>query len=137
MNSKKTEDQSGCYQPSPALVELLGDSFTVIQPWLTIYQNYKGVPCSPTDDYRQFRSWVGLSPDVAEMIYYKYPHPVLLSRERLLLVLNWLKCMPSQNEGSSSFHLSRPTYRKYLWETINYLDLAMKEVSSGPGLGFI
>lgn len=131
----RQKDEHGRYLPSAHLIRLdpinkirSAQLFNeIVQPWLDLYFYYKNVSCSTCEDYRQFRAWVGVSPDVAELIYKKYLHP-LLPRDRLLLLLNWLKAMPSQDEGSSSFRLSRPTYRKYLWETLDYLNLSMTEV---------
>jgi hypothetical protein len=101
----------------------------IVAPWLELFQYYKRCKCGISEDYRRFKAWVGVSPDVAEMIYSKYFHLSFLpSRNRLLLVLNFLKNMPSQDEGASNFRLSRPTYRKYLWETLEYLDKTMNEV---------
>jgi len=45
------------------------------------------------------------------------------------VVLYFMKHMPSEDEGSSNFHIrSRKTYRKLLWDSINYLDFIMEEV---------
>lgn len=101
----------------------------IVSPWLKLYKHHKQINCGVSEDYRRFKAWVGVSPDVAEMIYCKYSNELYLpDRTRLLLVLNFLKNMPSQDEGASNFQISRPTYRKYLWETMAYLDKTMNEV---------
>jgi hypothetical protein len=101
----------------------------IVYPWLALFKHYKQTPCGLSEDYRRFKAWLGVSPDVAEMIYCKYFHESLLpDRDRLALVLNFLKNMPVQDERASNFRLSRPTYRKYLWETLTYLHQTMKEV---------
>ena len=99
-----------------------------VAPWLQLYKFYKSVRCSVSEDYRQFKAWTGCSPDVCELIWIKYCRGVLPKRDYLCLALNFLKCMPTQDEGASSFQLSRPTYRKRLWDTLRYLYARMDEV---------
>lgn len=104
---------------------------TIARTWQCLYYFYKGTRCGKSEDYRKFKAWVGCSPDVCEFIFRKYQNDVYLpSRKFLLIVLNFLKNMPSQDEGAASFKISRPTYRKYLWSTLLYLDRTMTEVQS-------
>jgi hypothetical protein len=101
----------------------------ISQPWLDLYKQIKGVRCSPTEDFRQFKAWVGVVPVVAEMIFIKYSHEFFLTKRKYLaLLLNFLKNMPSQENGAADFGMTRPTYRKHLWRTLDYLYLEMKEV---------
>lgn len=119
---KRTEDDVlTCHQ----------QELQISQPWLDLYKQIKGVRCSPTEDFRQFKAWVGVVPVVAEMIFIKYSHEFFLTkRKHLALLLNFLKNMPSQENGAADFGMTRPTYRKYLWRTLDYLYLEMKEVSN-------
>lgn len=135
MPVKRLKDSNGRYRPSSHLRQCRTASGWTLDKALSRIQ--ERTRCSPCEDFRQFRAWVGVTPDVVEMIYQKYYHPVLLTRSRLLLVLNWLKTVTSQDEGSSSFQISRPTYRKYLWETIDYLDASMTEVNFNTKLKLI
>ena len=100
----------------------------IARPWLILYKNYKGVACSTSEDYRQFKAWTGCTPDVCELIWIKYGQ-LLPAKDDVCLMLNFLKCMPTQDEGASSFKISRPTYRKRLWNTLWYLYGTMNEVS--------
>lgn len=98
-------------------------------PWLDLYKELKSVRCSPTDDYRQFKSWLGVAPVVAEMVWIKYSHSLFLSKRiHLAIALNYLKCMPCQQVAAADFHITAPTYRKYLWKTLEHLDQSMTEV---------
>ena len=127
-NHKRFKDSYGKWLPSPKLITF---EEKIVAPWLNLYLKYKGVKCSKTEDYRSFKAWVGVTPDVAEMIFTKYNDPFgLPSRDRLLIVLNFLKCMPSQDDASVNFGISRPTYRKYLWGTLFHLNKVMNEVCS-------
>jgi Mg2+ and Co2+ transporter CorA len=99
-----------------------------ILPWANLYKFYKHKNYSPAEDHRAFRAWTGIHPSVAEKIFTKYQHPCLPDRTRLLIVLHFLKDMPSEEEGSSRFQLTRNTYRKYLWSSIEYLDYKMDEI---------
>lgn len=99
---------------------------TIVKPWLDLYETYKGVKCGASEDYRRFKAWTGCSPDVCEFIFCKYN--LLPNRTHLLIVLTFLKNMPSEDEGSSNFRICRPTYRKYLWDTLFYLKGSMNEV---------
>jgi hypothetical protein len=96
--------------------------------WLSLFKNLKGVKCSPSDDHRQFRSWLGIHPTVAEMAFLKYQHPFFLKKIYLAIVLNFEKNMPNQQLSSGEFKMTPLTYRKWLWQTIHYLDQNMHEV---------
>jgi len=101
-------------------------------PWLNLFQLYKGVKCSSAENHRKFRAWAGVHPLVAEKIFRKYKHECLPNRTRLLIVLHFIKDMPSEDAGADQFHLgSRNTYRKYLWESLDYLDFFMNEIKLG------
>eukprot|EP01126_Amoeba_proteus_P001507 TRINITY_DN10446_c0_g1_i30.p1 TRINITY_DN10446_c0_g1~~TRINITY_DN10446_c0_g1_i30.p1 ORF type:complete len:130 (+),score=12.86 TRINITY_DN10446_c0_g1_i30:62-451(+) len=82
----------------------LSIEYEITAPWYALYIQYKKVTCSPCEDDRQFRAWLGVVLETAEMIWIKY------------------------DEGSSNFHLSCPTYRKYLWKTLYYLNDVMNEI---------
>ncbi len=99
-------------------------------PWRNLYKIYKGIKYSETEDHRRFKAWVGVHPSVAEFVFSKYQDTTCLpNRTRLLIVLYFLKDMPSEDEGSAEFNInSRNTYRKYLWESIHYLDYVMTEI---------
>jgi len=101
-----------------------------ITPWRELFQFYFGVPYSPVENDRQFRSFTGVAPQVAEKIYQKYSHPVHLNnRSKLFVVLHFLKDMPTEDVGRAAFKLkSRNTYRKWLWSTLGYLDWVMDEI---------
>jgi len=92
---------------------------------------YNGVPYSSVDDDRRYRAWVGVPPTVAEYIFRKYYSPWgLLDRTCLLVVLHFLKVMPTEDNASVMFKFrSRNTYREKLWSTLEYLDGIMSEVS--------
>jgi hypothetical protein len=100
-----------------------------ILPWANLYKFYKHMNYSPAEDHRAFKAWTGVHPLVAEEIFNKYQHPCLPDRTRVLIVLHFLKDMPSEDEGASSFRITRKTYRKYLWEAVEYLDFTMHEIN--------
>jgi len=101
-----------------------------IKPWANLYFHYKRIPYNPSENHRKFKSWTGVDPHIAELIFLKYFHRKHLpNRSRLLIVLHFLKTMPTEDEGASQFKIkSRTTYRKQLWQSINYLDYIMEEV---------
>jgi len=39
-----------------------------------------------------------------------------------------MKTMPTEDEGSTNFQITRKTYRKYVWETLFYLENFMDEI---------
>jgi len=98
--------------------------------WISLYEKYKRVKYSDCEGDRKFAAWTGVVPQVAEKIFQKYNHPQFLpTGTRLLIVLYFLKHMPTEDEASAEFEISsRTTYRKYLWESIEYLDYIMDEV---------
>jgi len=60
--SKKRKMQIGIdgqWQPSYVSLET-----EIVGPWLDLYFKYKGVRTSSTEDYRTFKAWVGVSPEV-------------------------------------------------------------------------
>jgi hypothetical protein len=99
-------------------------------PWENLYYHFKGVKYTNGENDRKFKAWTGTSPMVAEYIFLHYQHlDHLPNRTRLLIVLNYLKSSPTEDEGSSQFKLSsRTTYRKYLWNAIDYLSNSMNEI---------
>jgi hypothetical protein len=102
----------------------------IIRPWANLYYYYKGLKYSPAEDDRKFKAWTGVCPQVAEVLFQKYYDPKgLPDRTRLLIVLHFMKVMPSIDEGASTFKIaSRTTYSKYLWDTVEYLDDNMTEI---------
>jgi hypothetical protein len=105
-------------------------TYNYLRPWANLYYLYKGAKYSSGENDRKFKSWTGVSPEVAEIIFQKYKDQQgLPDRTRLLIVLNFLKNMPSEDDGSSTFKLnSRTTYRKYLWSGVEYLYQNMTEI---------
>jgi hypothetical protein len=102
----------------------------ILLPWKNLYRRYKGVRYYAGENHRSFRAWTGVSPFVAEKIFRKYQNDnYLRDRSRVLIVLNYMKCMPTEDEGSSAFKLTRTTYRKYLWNSLYYLELFMNEIN--------
>jgi len=98
-------------------------------PWINLYEFYKGVKYSSCEDHRKFRAWTGVHPLVAEKIFSLYQNECLPDRTRLLIVLHFLKDMPTEDSGADQFHLgSRNTYRRYLWQSMEYLDYRMNEI---------
>lgn len=91
-------------------------------PWINLFQRYKGIKYSEAENHRKFRDWTGVHPLVAETVFNRYfDDSCLPNRTRLLIVLHFLKKMPTEDEGSSQFQISsRTTYRKHLWDTLNY-----------------
>ncbi|HYN44830.1 MAG TPA: transposase family protein [Candidatus Limnocylindrales bacterium] len=99
-----------------------------VSEWINLYNKYCHNYSSSEND-RKFASLTGTVPQVAETIFLKYGNHILLqNRTRLLIVLNFLKNSPTEDQGASLFELSRTTYRKYLWDTLLYLDFIMDEV---------
>jgi len=101
-----------------------------MRPWENLFFFYKGKKYSASENHRSFKAWTGVLPDVAEKIFLKYfDKDFLPDRSRVLMVLNYLKTMPTEDEGSSNFKITRKTYRKRLWQSIHYLDFSMKEIN--------
>jgi hypothetical protein len=99
-------------------------------PWKNLYRRYKGIRYYAGENRRSFRAWTGCSPFVAEKIIRKYKNENYLpDRSRLLIALNYMKSMPTEDEGSSAFKLTRKTYRKYVWSALHYLELFMDEIN--------
>ena len=99
-------------------------------PWKNLYALYKNTNYSASEDHRKFKAWVGVHPNIAEYIFSKYQdRDYLPNRTRLLIVLYFLKDMPTEDEGAAQFQInSRTTYRKYLWDSLHYLDYQMDEI---------
>lgn len=102
---------------------------SAIQPWINLFELYIG-PYSSIEEDRQFKAFFGCPPQVAEKIWVKYHHPnYLKDRSKLMVVLYFLKIMPTEDVGRMVFKLgSRNTYRKWLWKTLFYLNWVMSEV---------
>ena len=101
-----------------------------IYPWINLHKFYWGSTTYPLEgDHRAFRAWTGVHPLVAEKIWQKYGNcEELPDRSWLLIVLHFLKDMPSEDIGALLFKLSRKTYRLHLWTALNFLDKVMDEV---------
>lgn len=99
-------------------------------PWMNLYICYKKINYSEAENHRKFRDWTGVHPLVAEKIFNRYSDVSFMpNRTRLLIVLHFLKKMPTEDEGASEFQIaSRTTYRKHLWDTLFYLDYHMNEI---------
>jgi len=111
----------------------LEDQFDIrLLPWKILWKKYKGTNYSSSESHRKFRAWTGVHPYVAEYIFDKYQTILdgpLPNRSVLLITLHYLKDMPSEDEGSSRFKISsRNTYRKYLWNAVDYLNIVMNEI---------
>jgi len=99
--------------------------------WIALHEHYhSGTKCSRAENDRRFNAFAGCAPEVAECIYLKYQHPVSLpTRNILLMVLHFLKDNPSEDNAAARFGIgSRNTYRKYVWNAIEYLDYIMDEI---------
>lgn len=105
---KRTKDAEGRWIPSKKAKSGDGEFVEeLVDPWTQLYRQIHGVRCSPTDDHRQFKAWLGVHPDVAEMAWVKYSDDVFLKdRIHLALVLNFLKKMPTMQNGAASFNYS-------------------------------
>lgn len=108
----------------------MADNSIELLPWINLFKLYKQVNYSEAENHRKFRDWTGVHPIVAEKIFTQYVDVSCLpNRTRLLIVLHFLKKMPTEDEGATQFQLgSRTTYRKYLWDSLNYLDYYMNEI---------
>jgi hypothetical protein len=80
-----------------------------------LYENYNGIPYSKAEDHRKFKAWVGVDPIVCEKIFSKYQNKCLPNRSRLLIVLFYLKHMPTEDEGAAI------AYQCKLLVYINYI----------------
>lgn len=99
-----------------------------ISHWIRLFNYFAHKYCNSEND-RKFKSFTGVSPEVAEVIFSRYcDNKQLKFRKHLLIVLHYLKNVPTQDFGSQIFKISRPTYRKILWNTLLYLDVVMDEV---------
>ncbi len=99
-----------------------------IKHWIVLFNRYSHRYRDSEND-RKFKSFTGVAPQVAETIFQKYQdRDKLRHRKWLLLVLHYLKNAPTQDTGAQIFKISRPTYRKKLWETLLFLDVIMEEV---------
>ena len=99
-----------------------------VSHWIRLF-NYYGYKYSRGENDRKFKSFTGVSPEVAEVIFLRYSSITQLKfRKYLLVVLHYLKNAPTQDVGSQIFKISRPTYRKILWSTLFFLDVVMDEV---------
>jgi len=101
----------------------------MVRPWRNLYYYYKKANYSDSENHRSFKAWTGVLPNVAEKIFIKYLNEEFLpNRSRLLILLNYMKAMPTEDEGAASFQITRKTYRKYVWESIYYLECSMNEI---------
>jgi hypothetical protein len=102
----------------------------ILVPWKNLFRKYKGVSYYSGENHRSFRAWTGCSPFVCEKIFRKYQHPDYLpDRSRLIIALNYMKTMPTEDEGATSFKITRKTYRKYVWGVLFYLEYIMDEIN--------
>jgi len=102
----------------------------ILVPWKNLFRKYKGVSYYSGENHRSFRAWTGCSPFVCEKIFRKYQNPDYLpDRSRLIIALNYMKSMPTEDEGATSFKITRKTYRKYVWDVLFYLDYFMNEIN--------
>jgi len=77
-----------------------------------------------------FRAFTGVCPEVAEFVFIKYKHySELPTRFVLLIVLHFMKTMPSEDNASHVFSICRNTYRDKLWRAITHLNLVMSEIN--------
>jgi hypothetical protein len=107
----------------------MNDESEIIRPWRNLYFFYKGVNYSEGENHRAFKAWTGVLPNVAEKIFAKYrDEDFLPDRSRLIILLNYMKTMPTEDEGSTNFQLTRKTYRKYVWQAMYYLEYKMDEI---------
>jgi hypothetical protein len=97
--------------------------------WVKLYEKYVGPYRSEGND-RAFKSFCGIDIMVAEKIFLDYQHILFLpDREKLMIVLHFLKTFDTEDNSTTLFQFgSRNTYRKYLWKTLQYLDIVMTEV---------
>jgi hypothetical protein len=100
-----------------------------IEPWIVLYERIVG-PYSSVGNDRGFRAFTGISPQVAECIFDRYfHHKHLHNRFQLLIILHYLKDYPTEENAFRLFKFkTRTTYRKYLWNIVNYLDYVMNEI---------
>jgi len=99
-----------------------------VLPWINLFNTYVG-RYSQAEHDRAFQAFAGVCPEVAEFVFLKYKHNTELpNRFAVLLVLHFLKTMPSEDNASRLFGLCRKTYCDKLWRGITHLNLVMKEV---------
>jgi len=99
-----------------------------VLPWINLFNTYVG-RYSQAEHDRAFRAFAGVCPEVAEFVFLKYKHNTELpNRFAVLLVLYFLKTMPSEDNASRLFGLCRKTYCDKLWHGITHLNLVMKEI---------
>lgn len=98
-----------------------------ISNWKKLYTTYIG-RWSTSENYRQFRSFFGVHPEVAEVIFRRYGNE-FLDRFQIFIVLHFLKVYPTGDVGCKQFKVSRTTYRNLLWNSINYLNFTMNEIA--------
>lgn len=98
-------------------------------PWKNLYEHFMG-PYNNYENERCFRAFTGVSVYVAEYIYQKYKDPEYFNeRSDLLMLLNYLKDYPTEDNGRAIFKLkTRTTYRKRIGNLLDYLDAVMDEV---------
>jgi hypothetical protein len=98
-------------------------------PWVNLYNLYVG-PYVDYDDERCFRAFAGVPIAVAETVYQRYHHQVRLSRRTdLLMLLNYLKDYPTEDNGRAQFKFkTRSTYREKISSLLEYLDYTMSEI---------
>jgi hypothetical protein len=98
-------------------------------PWMNLYALYVG-PYNEYENERCFRAFTGVCVAVAETIFDRYQHPKHLSgRTELLMLLNYLKDYPTEDNGRAQFKLkTRTTYREKISSLIDYLNHSMNEI---------
>jgi hypothetical protein len=99
------------------------------QLWRMLYKQFFG-GYSPHDNERDFRSAIGVHPEVAELIFLRYGiSSKSATRSRLFIALHYLKNYPKESNVYRKFgYKTRTTYRNHVKETLYFLDSVMKEV---------
>ena len=85
------------------------------------------INCHITD--RLFQALIGVEPQILEYIFQKYSNGKELSHElELLWCFNFLKEYNSMDSHAAFWKTSIPTFRKYIWNVILYLNEVLDEV---------
>lgn len=98
-----------------------------ISYWKHLFTIYIG-PWSPSENFRGVRAFIGVHPEVAEVIFMRYGHSEFMDRFQLFIALHFLKVYPTGDVACKLFKISRTNYRNILWKTIDYLSRVMDEI---------